>query len=98
MPIRKALAVALVVLCALAATANGRDSRDTRDTRDTNDERGREDAHRGRYVTNRAAYLYSRPSADAKILTRIKPKTVVEVVGANEQWLEVRSTSGRPNG
>jgi hypothetical protein len=53
----------------------------------------------GRYVVNREATLYSRPSADARILRTIPPRTIVDVVRVTDQWLEIRSTKpGNPNG
>ncbi|MGH7856905.1 MAG: SH3 domain-containing protein [Candidatus Binatia bacterium] len=52
----------------------------------------------GTYMTNREANLYSRPSADSRILKRIPPQTLIEVVSASEQWYEVRSRKGNPSG
>ncbi|MGH7818388.1 MAG: SH3 domain-containing protein, partial [Candidatus Binatia bacterium] len=52
----------------------------------------------GTYITNREANLYSRPSADSRILHRIPLRTIVEVVDVSEQWYEVRSRKGKPSG
>lgn len=56
------------------------------------------EARTGLYVTNRTASLYSRPSADAKILRSLRPRTVIEVTDVTDQWLRVRSTRGNPDG
>jgi uncharacterized protein YgiM (DUF1202 family) len=53
----------------------------------------------GLYVTNRPANLYSRPSADAKIVRTLRPKTIVNVVEVTDQWLRVHpSKEGNPDG
>ena len=59
------------------------------------------DARRGRpgtFVVNRPASLYSRPSADAKIVAKLRPKTVIDVVEVGEQWYKVRSEKGNAPG
>ena len=59
------------------------------------------DSRRGRpgtYVVNRPASLYSRPSADAKIVAKLRPKTVIDVVEVGEQWYKVRSEKGNAPG
>ncbi len=60
------------------------------------EERG--EARSGAYMTNRTANLYSRPSADAKILRTLRSRTVIEVTEVTDQWLRVRSTRGNPDG
>jgi uncharacterized protein YgiM (DUF1202 family) len=62
---------------------------------------GSEDAARSRpgdYVTNRPASLYAKPSADAHIIRRLAPHTVVNVVEVLDQWYKVRSSSGKEDG
>lgn len=52
----------------------------------------------GEFVINRPAYLYKAPSADADILTKLRPKTVVDVIEVREQWYKVRSAKGNAPG
>jgi uncharacterized protein YgiM (DUF1202 family) len=52
----------------------------------------------GTFVINRPAYLYAQPSADAKILTKLRPKTVIGVTEVQEQWYKVRSETGKAPG
>lgn len=52
----------------------------------------------GEFVINRPAYLYKTPSADADILKKLRPKTVIEVIEVREQWYKVRSAKGNPPG
>ena len=62
---------------------------------------GSADARRDRpgvYVINRPAQLYSRPSADAKIVAKLRPKTVIDVIEVQEQWYKVRSEKGNAPG
>jgi uncharacterized protein YgiM (DUF1202 family) len=60
-----------------------------------------EDAARNRpgdYVINRPASLYTRPSADSRIIRQLRPRTVVRVVEVLDQWYKVESTKGHENG
>jgi uncharacterized protein YgiM (DUF1202 family) len=52
----------------------------------------------GDYVINRPASLYSRPSADSKIIRQIRPRTVVRVVEVRDQWYRIESTKGHESG
>lgn len=53
----------------------------------------------GDFVVNRRAVLYRRASADADVLTELKPGTIVHVVEVREQWYRVHSSRpGRPDG
>lgn len=52
----------------------------------------------GAFVVNRPAYLYAAPSADAQIVTKLRPKTVIDVVEVREQWYKVQSATGKAPG
>lgn len=52
----------------------------------------------GTYRVNRTAILYESPSAESRILRRIPAGTLVEVVRVLDQWYEIHSTRGNPNG
>ncbi|MGH7896320.1 MAG: SH3 domain-containing protein [Candidatus Binatia bacterium] len=52
----------------------------------------------GDFVINRPAKLYSGPSADAKILRELRPRTVVRVVEVRDQWYKIGSQSGNRDG
>jgi hypothetical protein len=52
----------------------------------------------GAFTVNRPAYLYAAPSADAQIVTKLRPNTVIDVVEVREQWYKVQSATGKPPG
>jgi hypothetical protein len=52
----------------------------------------------GDFVINRPAGLYSKPSADAKLIRRLRPRTVVKVVEVLDQWYKIHSTTGHEDG
>lgn len=52
----------------------------------------------GDFIINRPANLYSRPSADSRILRELRPNTMVTVVEVRDQFYKVRSTSGKEDG
>jgi uncharacterized protein YgiM (DUF1202 family) len=79
----RTFAVALVAVAVVAAAAAAAD---------------RSPDEPGTYVTNRTASLYARPSADSNVVRKLRANTVIEVVRVTDQWYEVRSTHGNPNG
>ncbi|HSD11174.1 MAG TPA: SH3 domain-containing protein [Candidatus Binatia bacterium] len=52
----------------------------------------------GDFVINRPASLYEKPSAEARIIRQLHPRTVVRVVEVLPQWYKVESTAGHENG
>ncbi len=52
----------------------------------------------GDFVINRPASLYAKPSADAHIIRRLRPHTIVKVVEVHDQWYKVHSTTGKEDG
>ncbi len=52
----------------------------------------------GEFVINRPAGLYAKPSAEAQIIRRLRPHTVVKVVEVLDQWYKVHSTTGHEDG
>jgi SH3-like domain-containing protein len=52
----------------------------------------------GDFVINRPAGLYAKPSAEAQIVRRLRPHTIVKVVEVLDQWYKVQSTTGREDG
>lgn len=85
MPLRDALLKPVIVLLLLAATLVVPATA-----------QDREDP--GTFVVTREANLYARPSADAPIVHTLRQGTVLSVVHVTDQWYEVRSTTGKPNG
>lgn len=79
------LAVAVLAFVGSASLARGDESDSRR-------------ARPGAFVVNRPASLYSRPSADAKIVAKLRPKTVIDVTEVQEQWYKVRSETGKAPG
>jgi hypothetical protein len=67
---------------------------ESRSSRSSRSESGRS----GTYVTNRSANLYSSPSATARIVAKLKPNTIIDVVDTTDQWYEVRSSKGKKSG
>ena len=58
----------------------------------------RRTAEVGVYETIRATSVYEDPSGSSRVLTQIPPGTRVNVVRSVGDWLEVRSTQGKPPG
>jgi len=58
----------------------------------------RRPAEPGRYEVIRATTVFERPSASSREVTTVTKGTVVNVVGSQGEWLEVRSKQGRPPG
>jgi hypothetical protein len=52
----------------------------------------------GDFVINRPAGLYAKPSADAHIIRRLRPHTIVKVVEVLDQWYKIHSTTGHEDG
>ena len=52
----------------------------------------------GDFVINRPAKLYAAPSADARILRELKPRTLVHVAEVRDQWYKIRSERGNQDG
>jgi hypothetical protein len=52
----------------------------------------------GEFVINRPAGLYAEPSADAQIIRRLRPRTIIQVVEVLDQWYKVHSTTGHEDG
>jgi hypothetical protein len=52
----------------------------------------------GDFVINRPAGLYAKPSADAHIIRRLRPRTIVKVVEVLDQWYKLHSTTGHEDG
>jgi hypothetical protein len=52
----------------------------------------------GDFVINRPAGLYAKPSADAQIVRRLRPRTIVKVVEVLDQWYKIHSTTGHQDG
>jgi hypothetical protein len=52
----------------------------------------------GDFVINRPAGLYAEPSADARIIRQLHPRTIVRVVEVLDQWYKIESTKGHENG
>lgn len=52
----------------------------------------------GDFIVNRPASLYTKPSAEARIVRELRPRTVVRVVEVLDQWYKIRSTKGHQDG
>ena len=52
----------------------------------------------GAHTIVRSTPVYSEPSEDSALITRLDPGTQVNVVAASRGWYEIRSRSGRPPG
>jgi hypothetical protein len=52
----------------------------------------------GEFVINRPAGLYAEPSAEAQIIRRLRPRTLIQVVEVLDQWYKVHSTTGHEDG
>jgi hypothetical protein len=50
------------------------------------------------YEVVRATRVFSEPSENSRPLARVEAGTEINVVGARNEWLEVRSRHGRPSG
>jgi SH3-like domain-containing protein len=79
------LAVSLLLTLATTAPAFERGGDDSRD-------------RPGDYIVNRRGSLYDAPSATARILRELRPRTIVHVVEVKGQWYRVRSTTGKQDG
>ena len=77
----------LALLIALPLRANAQ-------TSDRDEARNRP----GDFVINRPASLYAKPSADARIIHQLHPRTVIRVVEVLDQWYKVESTKGHETG
>lgn len=51
-----------------------------------------------RYIVSRRAPVYTRPQSDARIVAWVQSEMRICVVAQSGDWLEVRSTRGRPPG
>jgi len=52
----------------------------------------------GKFKITRATEVYSGPTENSALITRIEPGIKINVVGSRGGWLEIRSNHGRPPG
>jgi hypothetical protein len=52
----------------------------------------------GRFKITRETEVYSRPTEQSALITRIEPGIKINVVDSRDGWLEIRSKHGRPPG
>jgi Bacterial SH3 domain len=85
-PLPAKLAVLVLLLSYLPAAGLAQDHNDAARNRP------------GDFVINRPAGLYARPSADARIIRELRPRTIVSVVEVLDQWYKIHSTRGHEDG